>query len=101
MPCDVCISFRGEELRGRRIYLEAQRRLSNKADESLISFTTVCETLNIEPEYLRSGLLHWDEAQRRSGNQLRVARRSPALRSGSILSTNPRPARQRRTKRIM
>ena len=39
-----------------RIYREAEQWFCRNDDDSIFSFSTVCETLGIEPNYLRSGL---------------------------------------------
>ena len=83
----------------RLMYWEAERWLCSEGGNALFSFTMVCETLGIEPEYLRSGLLQWREMQPRGDTGQRVARRSPVVRNGSIVSENPGRERRGRTRR--
>jgi len=75
----------------RRLYAEAEQWLCGDGGDGPFSFDTVCETLGIEPRFLRHGLLKWRE-QQAAGGAPRLARRSPVLRSGRISA----PARRRR-----
>jgi hypothetical protein len=59
----------------------------------------VCETLGIEPEYLRLGVRQWRKMQPRGDLGQQVARRSPVIRVGSIVSENPARERTRRSRR--
>ena len=49
---------------GREQFEEAQRWLTARFDRSLFSFVTLCDLLEIDAEYLRSGMLRWWERQR-------------------------------------
>jgi hypothetical protein len=66
------------------MYREAERWLCRDGGNAPFSFVTVCETLGIEPNYLRSGLRQWGETQSRGEGEQRVGRRSPVMRNGSI-----------------
>jgi hypothetical protein len=83
----------------RLMYWEAEQWLYSEGGNALFSFTMVCETLGIEPEYLRSGLLQWRRMQPRGDLGQRVARRSPVVRNGSIVSENNGRERRVRTNR--
>ena len=60
----------------------------HEGGRALFSFTMVCETLGIEPDYLRLGLRRWRKMQPHGELRQRVARRSPVIRNGSIVSEN-------------
>jgi len=82
----------------RRVYREAEQWLCSESENALFSFTVVCETLGIEPEYLRSGLRQWRKTKPRGESGQRVGRRSPVMRNGSIFTgstTRVRPVRDR------
>jgi hypothetical protein len=65
--------------RGRRLFSEANEWLHSTDGISWpFAFEAVCNTLAIDPEYLRRGLAVWKKAQRRSGEALRY--RSPFRR---------------------
>ena len=73
----------------RLMFREAEYWLCHEGGQALFSFTMVCETLGIEPEYLRLGLRHWRKTQPHGELRQRVARRSPVIRNGSIVTENP------------
>ena len=86
----------------RLMFREAEYWLCREGGHALFSFTMVCETLGIEPEYLRSGLRKWRKTQPHGELRQRVARRSPVIRSGAIVTETPgreRPRRSRRRRR--
>jgi hypothetical protein len=68
----------------KRLYAEAEEWLCGDNSDGPFSFNTVCETLGIEPHYLRSGLLQWREEQLRGIAARRLTRRSPVVRNGKI-----------------
>jgi hypothetical protein len=67
-----------------RIYREAEQWFYRNYDDSIFSFSTVCETLGIEPNYLRSGLRKWRGTQSGGRNENRLGPRSPVARDGSM-----------------
>jgi transposase-like protein len=83
----------------RLMFREAEHWLCSERGNALFSFTMVCETLGIEPEYLRLGVRQWRKMQPRGDLGQRVARRSPVVRIGSIVSENPARERTRRSRR--
>lgn len=74
----------------RRLFVEAEEWLCGGGGEGPFSFETVCETLGIEPEFLRKGLLEWRSQQLAGGARRRLARRSPVVRSGRISAPSSR-----------
>ena len=83
------------ELR-RRLFKEAEEWLCGNGGDGPFSFEIVCETLGIEPRFLREGLRDW-RAQQASGVACRrLARRSPVVRTGRIRAT----VRRRRGKMV-
>lgn len=77
----------------RRLFDEAEEWLCGGAGEGPFSFETVCETLGIEPEFLRKGLLEWRAQQLAGEAHRRLARRSPVVRSGRISAPSSRHAK--------
>ncbi|MBF6568684.1 MAG: hypothetical protein IVW54_07395 [Candidatus Binataceae bacterium] len=67
-----------------RLFAEAEEWLCADESDGPFSFNTVCETLGIEPQYLRGGLRQWREEQLRGIATRRLARRSPVVRNGKI-----------------
>ncbi len=84
----------------RRTYREAEQWLCGDNGNGLFSFKIVCETLGIEPAYLRSGLRQWRDVELRSEGGQRVGRRSPVMRDKSILMGNADRVRQVRNQRL-
>jgi hypothetical protein len=80
----------------RRMYREAEQWLSGEGANALFSFTVVCETLGIEPDYLRSGLRQWRATESRGQSGQRVGRRSPVMRNGAIFTGSTARVRNRR-----
>jgi hypothetical protein len=83
----------------RRMYREAEQWLCGSGGNAIFSFTVVCETLGIEPDYLRSGLRRWRETELHSEGGQRVSRRSPVMRNGSIFSGSTGRIRRTRARR--
>lgn len=77
----------------RRLFVEAEEWLCGGEGEGPFSFETVCETLGIEPAFLRKGLLEWRAQQLAGGAHRRLARRSPVVRSGRISAPSARQAK--------
>ena len=74
----------------KRLFQEAEVWLCGEGGEGPFSFEMVCETLGIEPEYLRSGLKEWRRQQLDGMFTRRLARRSPVVRAGRISSPSRR-----------
>src|SRR6202035_4615867 len=68
----------------KRLFAEAEHWLCGEGGDGPFSFEIVCETLGIEPQFLRSGLKEWRSQQLAGISSRRLARRSPVVRSGKI-----------------
>jgi hypothetical protein len=68
------------------IYQEAEQWLLRKERDGLFSFSSVCETLGIAPDYLRAGLGRWRDMQSHGRYVRRPRSRSPVARDRSISS---------------
>ncbi|HWP58627.1 MAG TPA: hypothetical protein VNL14_12120 [Candidatus Acidoferrales bacterium] len=66
---------RARDRRGRQLFLEAEAWFMEAKDSSLFSFTSICDFLGLDPQYLRQGLRRWEEKAeheaRRPGRHLR------------------------------
>jgi hypothetical protein len=78
----------------RRLFAEAEQWLCGEAGDGPFSFDTVCETLGIEPEFLRGGLRQWRDQQLAGLSARRLARRSPVVRTGKISANSRRSSRR-------
>jgi hypothetical protein len=45
--------------RGQRLFAEAEQWIMQDDDRWLYSFMNICHALDLNPDYLRSGLRHW------------------------------------------
>jgi hypothetical protein len=52
-----------KDKKGKSLFSDAQEWILTKDPDWLFSFDNVCETLEIQPDYLRRGLLRWKETQ--------------------------------------
>jgi hypothetical protein len=82
----------------KRLFAEAEQWLCDNSEDGPFSFETVCETLGIEPQFLRAGLKEWRNQQLAGVATHRLARRSPVVRSGKISAPVRRSSRQRITR---
>jgi hypothetical protein len=57
-----CLSARDKK--GRKRFADARAWIMNTNSEWIFSFTSCCEVLGVEPNYLRQGLLLWRKAKR-------------------------------------
>jgi len=49
--------------KGKELFREAEEWIIEERDDRLFSFTSICEQLEINSDYLRRGLLQWREKQ--------------------------------------
>ncbi len=47
--------------KGKRLFLDAETWINGEEGESVLSFDNVCEELDLDPEFLRSGLRRWKQ----------------------------------------
>lgn len=68
----------------KKLFQQAEEWFLEKDSDELFSFESICETLQLHPEYIRQGLLLWKEAKLKasSADDQRTAR--PKLARGRI-----------------
>jgi hypothetical protein len=49
--------------RGRILFQEAEEWFLERDSDGLFSFEYICETLRLDPDYIRQGLMSWKEAR--------------------------------------
>lgn len=79
----------GENEREKKSFQEAEDWILEKNDDWLFSFHSICETLQLNPDYLRQGLLRWKQAKIEGNRKQNVDRQKIAVRryrttSGSV-----------------
>jgi hypothetical protein len=84
----------------KRLFAEAEQWLCTDNSDGPFSFETVCDTLGIEPRFLRSGLREWRSQQLAGVSARRLARRSPVVRSGKISAPTRRSDRRQATRAV-
>jgi len=60
---------------GRNLFREVEEWFLEKENDQLFSFESICETLELHPDYIRQGLISWKEARRKE-RSLQAGRRS-------------------------
>jgi hypothetical protein len=47
--------------KGKQLFLDAETWINSEENKSVLSFDNVCEELDLDPEFLRSGLRRWKQ----------------------------------------
>lgn len=53
-----------QDRRGKRLFEETEQWVTQTGHDWIFSFENVCDTLGLNPEYVRQGLLRWKEKGR-------------------------------------
>ena len=61
-----------KDKKGKELFREAEEWIMEEDPDWLFSFDNVCENLELDPDYLRRGLLHWKEMKLREGSTAKV-----------------------------
>ncbi len=78
--------------RGQRLFHDADQWISSNDTTWPCSFRNVCESLGLDPAYIRNGLRQWANAPTAGGPTMAVPRRGPFRRlSGSRTRAVGRP----------
>jgi hypothetical protein len=48
---------------GKKLFQQAEQWFLEKNNDELFSFENICETLQLDPDYIRQGLMVWKEAK--------------------------------------
>ena len=74
--------FLARNPRGKQLFQEAEDWFFDKDGETLFSFESICETLGLNPDHIRKGLIVWREARLKASSiQARPASRPKLARS--------------------
>ena len=66
--------------RQKKAFQEAEAWILKKNNDWLFSFDSICETLQLTPDYLRQGLLRWKEAKSEGNRKQYVESQKIAVR---------------------
>jgi hypothetical protein len=73
---------------GKKLFQLAEEWFLEKENRTLFSFESICETLQLHPDYIRQGLLLWKEAKLKAPSievqQRRTKSRSTRIRHASV-----------------
>jgi hypothetical protein len=58
--------------RGRAMFEEAENWLMHEESDWLFSFEYICQTLNLDPDYIRAGLTRWRTSERAHHRKVRL-----------------------------
>ena len=74
----------GKGRRDCRLFCEARDWVMNEESEEIYSFENICDTLNLDPSYLRAGLLRWLDDAPATIQRLKI-RRTPLRYRNRVL----------------
>jgi len=84
--------------KGKAQFRDTEDWIFQGTDLGIFSFDIVCETLGLEPNYVRRGLAHWKKQRVAQQTQAQVISLRPPrdkLRRGPALSGRPKPRLRR------
>jgi len=84
--------------KGKAQFRDTEDWIFQGTDLGIFSFDIVCETLGLEPNYVRRGLAHWKKQRVAQQTQAQVISLRPPrnkLRRGPALSGGPKPKLRR------
>jgi hypothetical protein len=71
--------------KGRSLFREAEEWVQDRSGEGIFAFNSICESLGLNPDYLRRGLSQWKQqvlAQRTQARVYQLAPRRKRLKRG-------------------
>jgi hypothetical protein len=86
--------------KGKALFHDAEEWVEETGGASVFAFDSVCETLGLNPDYLRRGLADWKKAALAQHTQAKVYRLAPGPRKQSRSIRMPRKS-QRRLRRAV
>jgi hypothetical protein len=79
--------------KARQLYLDAEEWISAEDASWFFSFENVCNTLDLDPEYLRQGLFKWRDAQRQRAGETATPQPEVAGEAADDTASGHRPLR--------
>jgi hypothetical protein len=77
--------------KGKALFREAEAWVEEKGGEAVFSFDAVCESLGLDPNYLRRGLSVWKARALAQYSQARLVRLTPTPKRAVRASPRSRP----------
>ncbi|MGH7829663.1 MAG: hypothetical protein ACREP8_05750, partial [Candidatus Binatia bacterium] len=75
--------------RGKQLFDEAEEWIMDKGRDWLFSFENICDVLELNPDYIRVGLLRWKDAQLKDRRNGKVYSSSAARQPRPSISPRP------------
>jgi hypothetical protein len=82
------------EGKARQLYADAEDWITSEDRSHYFSFENICEILEVNPEYVRQGLLRWRERQLSDRSSGKVACLSAERARRMVVEERPNPLRQ-------
>ncbi|MGE5218373.1 MAG: hypothetical protein ACM3SP_15370 [Chloroflexota bacterium] len=81
--------------KGKALFQEAEEWMEVVDSEGIFAFDSVCESLGLNPDYLRRGMIEWKNTALAQHTQAKVYQLTPRARKVKRGVPGPRRARQR------
>lgn len=81
--------------KGKALFHEAEEWVEEPNAEGVFTFDSVCESLSLNPDYLRRGIAEWKQTATAQRTQAKVYQLAPRARKPKRNVPGPRRARQR------
>ena len=81
--------------KGKALFHEAEQWVEEAGGASVFGFDSVCETLGLNPDYLRRGIVEWKKAATTQRLQAKIYRLAPRPRKHGRGATMNRRSRRR------
>ncbi len=81
--------------KGKALFHEAEEWVEHPSAEGVFSFDSVCESLGLNPDYVRRGISEWKNSATAQRTQAKVYQLAPHSRKPKRNAPSPRRARQR------
>ena len=92
-------NFFARDSKGKALFQEAEEWVDEAGAANVFSFDSVCETLGLNPDYLRRGLTNWRKSVLAQHMHAKVYQLKPASRKQGR-RTGPARRSQRRLRRV-
>src|SRR5262245_16480184 len=87
--------------KGKALFREAEAWVEEKGGETVFSFDSVCESLGLDPDYLRRGVTTWKARALAQHSQSKVIRLTPPRRRPGLRNHRLSHRSRHRLKRVV
>jgi hypothetical protein len=79
-----------KDKKGKELFQEAEEWILEKNSDRIFSFKHICEVLELDPDYVRRGLLRWKEAKRKGRHKAKIYSTATGKKTKKSVSTDAR-----------